>query len=98
MRTRTAIAAAQARSIALGRPTTGTDFCHERLASWPPERLDPPPLVTGQSLIDLGHRPGPHFKRALAAARAAQLDGKISTAAEAIELARSILANPLDRN
>jgi hypothetical protein len=30
----------------------------------------------------------------LAAARAAQLDGKISTAAEAIELARSILANP----
>lgn len=94
----TAIAAAQAWSIALGRPTTGTDFCHERLASWPLERLDPPPLVTGQSLIDLGHRPGPHFKRALAAARAAQLDGKIATAAEALELARSVLANPLGRD
>lgn len=87
----TTLAAAEAWAIGTGGSRAGLDRCHQRIANWPPERLDPPHWVTGQTLIELGHRPGPDFKRALAAVRAAQLDGQISTVAEGIAIAESLL-------
>ncbi len=44
-----------------------------------PAQLNPPPLLTGEHLKARGWKPGPQFKQALDAVRAAQLDGKIST-------------------
>ncbi len=70
----------------------GIEFAAERL-SWPRERLDPPPLIDGDALRQQGYKPGPSFRDMLAAARAAQLDGQIRTAQQAIEVAEATLRN-----
>ena len=61
-------------------------YCRELLAQ-PREKLDPPPLVTGDDLRMIGLQPGPKFKKVLQAVRDAQLDGEIQTQEEAIRLA-----------
>jgi hypothetical protein len=74
--------------IALHAAIAGTSdaalaFCRERLA-WPPERLNPPPLVDGSDLIRHGLKPGPQFSDLLEHARDAQLNGEIRTRDEAL--------------
>jgi poly(A) polymerase len=59
--------------------------CGEKLA-WPREQLDPPPLITGDDLIAHGVPRGKQYQKLLAAARAAQLDGQISTREQALDL------------
>lgn len=51
-------------------------------------RLDAPPLVTGRMLVELGHKPGPEFKRMLAEAREHQIEGVFQTEDEARAWAR----------
>ncbi|MEM8496129.1 MAG: hypothetical protein AAF663_12175, partial [Planctomycetota bacterium] len=46
--------------------------------------LAPPPLLTGDELIAAGHRPGPEFKTKLDTAYDAQLEGRITSTAEAL--------------
>ena len=75
---------------ALEGETTATDYCRERLRL-PPEWLNPPPLVTGDDLKSAGLKAGPAFKSILEAVRDAQLTGQISTKAEALELAATML-------
>jgi tRNA nucleotidyltransferase/poly(A) polymerase len=60
-------------------------FCRERLA-WPPERLNPVPLLDGSDLIAHGLEPGPHFAALLELVRDAQLNGEITTRDEALAL------------
>lgn len=48
----------------------------------------PVPLITGDDLVAAGFRPGPAFKRILDAVYDAQLEGKIATREEAMQLAR----------
>jgi len=43
-------------------------------------------------LIEAGYRPGPKFRRALAAVEDAQLEGRIQSREDAMELARKIFA------
>ena len=57
----------------------------------PPEILRPPPLLTGDDLVAAGHRPGPAFKKALAAAEDAQLEGRVRSRAEALAVALEIM-------
>jgi poly(A) polymerase len=64
-------------------------FCQDRLA-WPAEKLNPPPLLTGDDLKKHGIRPGPRFKTLLDEVRDAQLEGRVRTREEAIELAGRI--------
>ena len=64
-------------------------FCQDRLA-WPPEELNPEPLLDGADLIKLGINRGPKFKQILDAVRNAQLDGEIQTVAQAQKLALEI--------
>lgn len=40
--------------------------------------LNPPPLITGQDLMQLGHQPGPQFKQILAMIRDEQLDERLT--------------------
>ncbi len=54
----------------------------------PRAEIDPPPLVTGADLIAAGIVAGPAMGDALARIRDQQLDGAITSAAEAIALAR----------
>ena len=59
------------------------EHCRAKLAL-PPEELNPPPLLSGDDLKQLGLRPGPHFKRLLDALRDAQLDKLVQSREDAI--------------
>jgi poly(A) polymerase len=50
----------------------------------------PTPLITGDDLTDAGMRPGPKFKVALDQTYDAQLEGRITTRKEALEMAIGI--------
>lgn len=63
------------------------EFMNERL-SWPPEKLNPAPLLNGDTLRDLGIEVGPIYAEILTKTRNQQLNGQISTQAEAIALAK----------
>jgi poly(A) polymerase len=82
--------------LALARAVLGEDSAGllraEQAAAMPLEVLNPPPLVTGDDLIQEGFQPGPHFGGLLTSLRDAQLDGEITTQTEAFELARRLLS------
>lgn len=67
-------------------------FCQSRLAEWQADDLDPPPLVTGHDLIQLGQKPGPAFKARLAWVRRAQLDRLLPDRASALRYLADCLA------
>lgn len=67
--------------------TEGTALCRLRL-TWPREKLDPPALLDGKDLIDLGIKPGPKFKSLLQTIRDRQLDGEFTSAPEAKQYAQ----------
>lgn len=52
--------------------------------------LNPPEILTGKSLIEVGLKPGPQFQIWIQAARDAQLNELISTPEEALELVLSL--------
>jgi putative nucleotidyltransferase with HDIG domain len=62
------------------------NFAKSRYEATPIEEVRPALLLTGRDLIEAGYRPGPDFKRLLALAEDAQLDGKIRTREEALAL------------
>lgn len=64
------------------------NFTREKTNSLPPEEVRPKPLVTGDDLIAAGYPPGPLFKEILAAVEDAQLDGKLRSREEAMQLVR----------
>jgi poly(A) polymerase len=64
------------------------EMIRQKLAEMPPEVLKPPPLLTGDDLIRAGYRPGPGFRTALAAVEDAQLEGRVTSREEALELVR----------
>lgn len=65
------------------------DYARKRFAELPPESVRPTPLLTGRDLIAAGYKPGPQFKKLLALAEDAQLEGRIHTLEEALALVRS---------
>jgi putative nucleotidyltransferase with HDIG domain len=50
------------------------------------EQIAPPRLITGNDLIEAGYSPGPEFGRLLNLIEDAQLEGRISTREQALEL------------
>jgi poly(A) polymerase len=62
------------------------DFVAEKLRTTPPEEIKPEPIISGDDLIALGYRPGPRFKEILGAVEDAQLEGRIQSREEAVEL------------
>ena len=79
------IALHEAIAQAKGQPTDDLEYCRQRLRM-PPHELDPPPLVTGDDLISHGVPRGREYQRLLTAIRDAQLEKRITTKAQAIEL------------
>jgi poly(A) polymerase len=65
------------------------DFVRERYETMPEEAVRPAPLVTGRELIAAGYRPGAAFRPMLRAVEDAQLEGAITTPAEALALLRA---------
>jgi tRNA nucleotidyltransferase/poly(A) polymerase len=66
-------------------------FCCERVA-WPTEKLNPPPLLTGDSLIEAGLSPGKKFAKLLEEVRNAQLEGQVTTPEEAMHYVKRMAA------
>jgi putative nucleotidyltransferase with HDIG domain len=67
------------------------EFVRRKQQEVPPEQLKPVPLLSGRELIAAGYRPGPMFGVVLSEIEDAQLEGRISTAEEALEIARAKL-------
>lgn len=67
-------------------------FCENTLRTTPPERLNPPVLLTGHDLKTLGLKPGPSFKQLLDRVRAAQLDEQVTTKDQALAWVQHLLA------
>jgi len=78
-----AMALARAVAAAAGRSTDLAALDQER-AALPRVRLNPPTLVTGEDLKDLGLTQGPRFKELLDAVRDRQVEGEIETREEAL--------------
>lgn len=62
------------------------DFARMQYEATPLEEVRPVLLLTGRDLIAAGYKPGPEFKRLLALAEDAQLEGRIRTKDEALQL------------
>jgi poly(A) polymerase len=71
---------------------TDYEYVMERRRTMPEEEADPEPLMTGRDLIEMGYEPGPLFGHVLDRVRDAQLDGEITTPAEARAMARRLAA------
>jgi tRNA nucleotidyltransferase/poly(A) polymerase len=69
-------------------------FAKAKLDESPPEVLRPPRLLSGDDLKEAGYRPGPAFARMLEAVEDAQLESKIHTKQEALELVYSTFGPP----
>jgi poly(A) polymerase len=65
------------------------DYARERYAATPMDAVRPKLLVTGAELIAAGYTPGPEFKRMLALAEDAQLEGRVRTREEALARIRA---------
>ena len=62
------------------------EFVRDRWQAMPEETVRPKPLITGRELIAAGYEPGAAFKPILRAEEDAQLEGTITTGAEAMAL------------
>ena len=60
------------------------EFLQRKQAEFASEPIIPPPLVTGDDLIALGMKPGPHFGEILEAVETQQLEGELRDREEAL--------------
>jgi poly(A) polymerase len=63
-------------------------FAKAKFEEYTAEHLQPKPLVTGADLIGMGYEPGPQFSRILAVLEDAQLEGRLGSQEEAMEMVR----------
>lgn len=81
----------EALAAALEEGIAGVAFCRQKLAL-PSAALNPQPLVTGEDLKRLGIALGPAYREILETVRDEQLEGRIVSSEEAIELIRTRFA------
>jgi len=67
------------------------EFVRRKRAEFGAEQIAPARLVTGRDLIDAGYRAGVEFGRVLREVEDAQLEGRVTTKEEALEMARRLL-------
>jgi poly(A) polymerase len=65
------------------------ELAKRKLEEYREEQLKPEPLIAGTDLIGLGYQPGPLFSRILHALEDAQLEGRIASYDEALQLVRT---------
>jgi len=73
----------EADALALRGESSEVEYCRDYLRNEPAGPINPPPLLTGHDLTQLGLTPGAHFARILNQIRDAQLDGLIQTKQDA---------------
>ena len=70
------------------------EFAQGKLTELPEEVLRPPLLLTGDDLIAAGYEPGPPFQAILSDVEDAQLEGRLTDAAEALAYVRERYSHP----
>jgi tRNA nucleotidyltransferase/poly(A) polymerase len=70
------------------------EFAKAKYEQAAPEQLRPQRLVTGDDLIAAGYPPGPEFSRMLEAAEDAQLEARIHSKEEGLDLLRATFGPP----
>lgn len=83
----------RADALASGRSDDHVVYCEQLLREWSQEDLNPAPLLTGHDLLRHGLKQGPRFKELLDAVREAQLDGRVKSRKEALDLVDRLLAS-----
>jgi putative nucleotidyltransferase with HDIG domain len=76
--------------LASHRHLENYEFVRRKLRELPAEQLKPKPLVTGRDLIAAGYTPGPQFSKILSAVEDAQLEGRIHSKEEALEMVKGM--------
>lgn len=66
------------------------ELARAKLEEFGQEKLKPKPLVTGGDLIAEGYHPGPKFSLILSAVEDAQLEGRIATREEGLDLVKQL--------
>jgi poly(A) polymerase len=74
--------------MASHRDLTLYNFVREKLAATSAEEIRPRALISGDDLIAAGFKPGPEFRRVLAAVEDLQLEGRVTSKADAMEFVR----------
>jgi poly(A) polymerase len=73
-------------------------YTREKMAQLPPEQVRPRPLITGNDLLAAGYEQGPRFKEILSAVEDAQLEGRVTSRDQAMQLvAQHFPLEPTDR-
>jgi poly(A) polymerase len=80
--------------MASNRNLENYELARTKLEEFSEEVLKPEPLITGDDLIAAGYQPGPGFSRMLHTVEDAQLEGRIQTLGEALELVRETFGDP----
>jgi tRNA nucleotidyltransferase/poly(A) polymerase len=70
------------------------EFAKSKLEQSPPQELRPPRLLSGDDLITAGYLPGPGFAKMLEAVEDAQLESRVSSREEAMELVKATFGPP----
>ena len=64
------------------------NHAREKFEEYSAEHLQPAPLLTGTDLIGMGYAPGPQFSEILRLVEDAQLEGRLSSQSDAMEMVR----------
>ena len=88
-------AASLAKADCLGRSPgnfdcSAMDWFLERARMLGVEHRAPAPILLGRHLLELGLTPGPRMGEILRAVYEQQLDGKVTTVGDAVELAKTL--------
>ena len=76
--------------MASNRRLENYELAKRKLEEFSEEALKPEPLITGEDLIAAGYEPGPEFSKILHAIEDAQLEGRITTKGEAMDVVREL--------
>lgn len=74
------------------------EFCGEKMEEFDKEEIEPPRLIDGNDLKEMGLEPGPVFGEILQRIETLQLDGKIETHEEAISVVEDEYGNLLNNS
>lgn len=82
-------------TLASTKDLTNYDFCKEKFETMDEEEVKPTPLVTGHDLINMGLQSGPDFGKILSFIMEEQLEERIATREEALDLVKNIIVLPI---
>jgi poly(A) polymerase len=75
-------------AAAEGNSLENYEYALAKYRSWTAKDISPPPLITGEDLIEMGFAPGPIFKEILARVEDEQLEGRLFERTQALDFVR----------